>query len=172
MKEFKVFEIKSSRYIQFGLASILGLGSAALLTTASPADAALTEVSQACSNANVVLSVGAEGAKEEHLSRIRQFLFNKKVWVAYPECSDGGACADPFGYQTGVAGKVQIRTWNASPNDGGSLRAYSLRCGAGGTCNEIAKLWASEYKNAMGEPHLWCGDYHSVLRNPVVESPR
>ncbi|MBM4357823.1 MAG: hypothetical protein FJ096_06910 [Deltaproteobacteria bacterium] len=165
-------QINHARGVQVGLAALLGLGAVAVMTTASNVDAAANEVSPLCSNANLVLSVGTESNKEEELNRIRRFLENKKVWVAYPECSDGGACADPNGYQTGVAGKVQIRTWLASSYDGGPYRAFTLRCGAGGTCNEIAKLWTTEYKDWKPVPYLWCGDYHSYLRNPVVESPR
>ncbi|MBM4357826.1 MAG: hypothetical protein FJ096_06925 [Deltaproteobacteria bacterium] len=166
--------IKQSRQVQFGLAALLGLGAVAVMTTATQVDASVTEVSAACSNANVVLTVGSDGNKDIELGRIRRFLENKRVWRAYPACSDGDVCGDPNGYQHGAAGKVQIRTWDVGASyNGGPTKAFTLRCGAGGTCNEIAKLWASEHKDGKPVPYLFCGTDNAVLKTDsiVVENP-
>ncbi|MBM4357824.1 MAG: hypothetical protein FJ096_06915 [Deltaproteobacteria bacterium] len=157
-----------SRMVQLGLAALLGLGAVAVMTTASEVDASVNEVNPACSNANVVLSVGFDGNKDQELNRLRTFFENKRVWRVV-----GAEGPGPDDYQAGVAGKIQIRTWEVTARyNGGPEKAFTVHCGAGGTCNEIAKLWASEYKDWKPAPYLWCGDMNAVLSNPTVESPK
>ncbi|MBM4357825.1 MAG: hypothetical protein FJ096_06920 [Deltaproteobacteria bacterium] len=163
-----------SRKIHLGLAALLGLGAVAVMTTASEVDASSAETNPACSNANVVLSVGSDATKDQELGRIRRLLKNKPDWKAFAACNDGDVCADPNGYQHGVVGKVQIRTWDVSATyNGGPTKAFTVRCGAGATCNEIAKQWVSDHKDPKPAPFLWCGGDSAVLKTDsiVVENP-
>lgn len=159
--------VKKSSKVQVGLATLLGLGAAALMATASSdVDAAVNEVSAACSNANVVLAGGFAAGMDSEWAKVRQFFANKRVWQVV--ATEGG----PDGFELGVAGKVQYRQWDVTARTaGGPEVVATVHCGAGGTCNEIGKLWAAEYKDQKPGPYLWCGDFHSVLGNPQPVAP-
>jgi hypothetical protein len=150
---------KQSRKVQVGLAALLGLGAVAVMTTSSNVDAQVTEVSPACSNANAVLSVATPESAATQWEGIKTFFNNKRVWTY-------------DGYQPGLAGKVELREWEiATPVPGGGTVALTVHCGAGGTCNEIAKLWMAEHKDWKPVVQMWCGDFNAVLKDGSARNP-
>ena len=144
-----------SRKFQIGVAAAFVVGAAALMTTVKVADGAVTEVNPACSNATAVLLVGLAANKDESWRRITTFFENKRVWQLGPVVQGSGSPS-------------QLTQWDVAASTGGPDAAFTVRCGAGGTCNEIAKLFGAEYKDMKPAPYVFCGD-SVMFSNPVAQ---
>lgn len=148
------FSVKSRKF-QLGVAAAFVVGAAAMVTTVKVADAAVTEVNPACSNATAVLLVGTKENAAESWTRVKSFFENKRVWLLGPMVQGSGSPS-------------QLTQWDVAQFPGGPDAAFTVRCGAGGTCNEIAKLFGSDYKDMKPSPYVFCGE-SVMFSNPVAQ---
>lgn len=51
---------------------------------------------------------------------------------------------------------------------GGPTVAYTVQCGHGGTCNDVANEFRKEHPTLTPAPAVQCGDVSNVLVNPQV----
>ncbi|MBK8942059.1 MAG: hypothetical protein IPM79_31755 [Polyangiaceae bacterium] len=51
---------------------------------------------------------------------------------------------------------------------GGPTVAYTVACGHGGTCNDVANEFRKEHPTLSPAPAVQCGDVSNVLINPQV----
>ncbi len=133
----------------------LGLG-AAVCVIMTREVAAGGEVSPACSNATAVLLVGVKADRATRWSEIKTFMANKVVWQLGP-------------VQQGYASPSQLVEWDIAQYAGGPDTGFTVRCGAGGTCNEIAKQFAAEHKDLKPAPYVFCGD-SAIFANPSPQN--
>lgn len=104
----------------------------------------VTETKPECQNATALLLGGTNENADNQMSRIRSFFENKKVWTV------GSA-------KPGVSGEVGLVSYDvAYPAKGGPTQVFGCECGAGGTCNEVAKAFAAV--NPDSAPMVFCGE--------------
>ncbi|NUP07760.1 MAG: hypothetical protein HOW73_17065 [Polyangiaceae bacterium] len=138
------------------VAAVVAFGSFAALATSSVfAGGTVTETKPECALATAVLLVGNGGDSDAHWQKIRGFLESQRVWTI------GSA-------KPGVAGEVELVQWDVvSPRTTGPQHAFSVRCGTGGTCNNVAQGFLKAYPEVQPAPVVFCGDQQAVLSNPT-----
>lgn len=138
------------------IAAVAAIGAFAAVgaSTVANAKGSVTETKPECALATAVLLVGNSADSEISWTRIQSFLDAKKVWT-------------PASTVPGVAGTYEKVQWDViNPRTTGPNAAYSVRCGSGGTCNEIAKAFLDAYPEMLPAPVVFCGDLQNVLTNP------
>jgi hypothetical protein len=141
--------MKGSRF-----AGVLGLTAFVVVSasTVFAAKGAVQETSPTCSNASAVLLTGNSGNADEATTRIRTFLEAKRVWTI-------------GGVQPGVSGTVDLASWEViNPKTVGPTNAWGVKCGSGGTCNEVAKAFADAHKELTPAPFVLCGEVNGILK--------
>jgi len=138
--------------VAVGMALGLGVGAAAIVANTREV-AAGGEVNPACSNATAVLLVGTKDNRASLWTDIRTFMANKRVWEL-------GQMNQGYGSPS------QLTEWDIAQYPGGPDTAFTVRCGSGATCNEIAKQYAAEHKDLKPAPYVFCGD-SPIFANPT-----
>lgn len=129
---------------------------AVLLTGASPTrgDGVVQTTVPHCSNAYAIL--GWSEAPDDK-------VWDKIGWAMYthPYLEITGDV------ERGVAQKASFEQYGVRGHD--SAVAYVMRCGHGGTCNDIAVRYFRWYKR-HGIPAVFCGPLPAILENPTKPS--
>jgi hypothetical protein len=132
----------------FGLAAFVCVSASTVLA----AKGSVQETSPTCSNASAVLLTGNAVDADGATGRIRAFLEAKRVWTI-------------GGVQPGVAGTVDLASWEVTnPKTVGPTNAWGVKCGSGGTCNEVAKAFADAHADLTPAPFVLCGEVNGILK--------
>ncbi len=124
---------------------------------AGGATAAVKEANETCYTATAILLPGDGSTEDVRLSLIRNVLDANPNWTkvdAIPENRVGDVALV----------KYDIK----SPQKGGPTVVYTVACGHGGTCNDVAKKFNEKHSEIKPEPVVLCGDLSHVLTNPQV----
>ncbi len=131
-----------------GFLAITGASASTVLA----AKGSVQETSPTCSNASAILLVGNSGDADVSMQRIRSFLEAKRVWTVGT-------------VQPGIAGTVDLASWEVvNPRTTGPTNAWGVKCGSGGTCNEVAKAFADAYTDLTPAPFVLCGEMNAILK--------
>jgi len=136
---------------------ILGCTAAAVIITASSptrGGGVIKTTVPHCANAYAILG-WSEAADDK--------VWEKMGWAMYthPYLEITGDV------QRGVAQKATFRQYGVRGYD--SAVAYVMRCGHGGTCNDIATRYF-RWNKRHGIPAVFCGPLPGILENPTTPS--
>lgn len=136
-------------------ATTLVLAAVALAGRASAERAGVTEANPTCSTATALLLTGDGSAESERWALIRKLVSAEPKWRVVAEA--------PVNRVEEVAfTRFDVR----HTYKGGPTAAYTVQCGHGGTCNEIAQAFRKEHPTLSPAPVVICGDPSNVLVNP------
>ncbi|NUO48077.1 MAG: hypothetical protein HOV80_04390 [Polyangiaceae bacterium] len=139
--------------MRWSFASILG---AAALAFALPTLAGdVKEADATCHTATAILLTGDGNSEDAHWSKIREVVSaNKKLTVVREA-------------PTNRVGEVALTRFDIKHTfKGGPTVAYTVQCGHGGTCNDVAKEFHTKFPTLTPVPVVQCGDVSNVLTNP------
>lgn len=133
------------------------LASSLLCAASALAADGVKEADATCRTATAILLPGDASAEELALKKIHAVLAKSDKWKQVD--------AIP----TDRVGDVAIVRWDVkSTYRGGPSVAYTVACGHGGTCNDVANAFRSENPALTPAPVVQCGDVSNVLVNPTV----
>lgn len=132
---------------------------ASLLALAASAYAAegVKEANPTCRTATAILLTGDGSDEEARVQKIRDVLRKSSEWKqvdAVPENRVGDVAIVRFDIK--------------NTYKGGPTVAYTVQCGHGGTCNDVANAFRTENPTISPAPVVQCGDVSVVLSNPSV----
>ena len=132
----------------------LGFGGVALL----PADGMAGDVKEAnatCMSATALLIV-SDGADDDKPWRtIRNVIRSNKNWTIVPAP------------ESNVTDRIALTRWTIKHTyKGGPTTAYTVQCGHGGTCNEVARRFAERFPQGAPAPSVHC-DVSNLLESPT-----
>jgi hypothetical protein len=131
------------------------LAALALSGLASAEGAGVTEANPTCSTATALLLTGDGNAEPERWAVIRKVVSAEPKWRIVAEA--------PVNRVEEVAfTRFDVR----HTYKGGPTAAYTVQCGHGGTCNEVAQAFRKENPALSPAPVVICGDPSNVLVNP------
>ncbi len=137
------------------LAALVLAGAVASLTVRAGADD-VKEADRTCYTATAVLLTGDGNEEASRWTKIREVLASDKHWTEVdraPENRVGEAALTRF----------DIR----HTYQGGPTHAYTVQCGHGGTCNDIARKFREKFPQFSPAPVVQCGDVSNMLTNPT-----
>lgn len=137
------------------LASVALLTAAASLTVRAGADD-VKEADRTCYTATALLLTGDGNDEASRWSKIREVLASDRHWTEVdraPENRVGEAALTRFDIR---------HTYR-----GGPTHAYTVQCGHGGTCNDIARKFREKFPQFSPAPVVQCGDVGNMLTNPT-----
>ncbi len=136
-------------------AAALSVAAVAFAGLASAEGAGVTEANPTCSSATALLLTGDGNAEAERWALIRKLVAAEPKWRVVGEA--------PVNRVDEVAfTRFDVRhTYR-----GGPTAAYTVQCGHGGTCNEVAQAFRKEHPSLSPAPVVICGDPSHVLVNP------
>jgi hypothetical protein len=137
------------------VAALLSLSAIGLAAAGSAAaDGAVKEADPTCTMATAVLLLGDGSDANVRWDMIRKVLATNPSWVVGTEA------------QRGTVGSVAMTQWNVRyPYKGGPTQAYTVQCGHGGTCNDIAKAFAKTFPQLQPGPAV-VGDATAMFDSP------
>jgi hypothetical protein len=113
------------------------------------------EANATCSHATAILLVGDGQSGDARWSMIRKVVASKREWVV----SDSA--------QPSTVGSVALTTYTIKHTyKGGPTVAYTVDCGHGGTCNDVANEFAKTFPAETPAPAVFC-DVSNLLENPT-----
>jgi hypothetical protein len=108
-----------------------------------------------CSHATAILLVGDGQNGELRWDMIRKVVATKREWAV----SDAA--------QASTVGSVALVGYAIKHTyKGGPTVAYTVECGHGGTCNDVANEFAKTYPQQTPAPAVFC-DVSNILENPT-----
>ena len=115
------------------------------------------EADATCYSATAILLAGDGSHEEAYVARIRETLKSDTRWTV----------VDPPPQNR--VGEVTIVKFDVkSTYKGGPTVAYTVQCGHGGTCNDVANKFREKNPTINPAPQVHCGDLSNVLVNPQV----
>lgn len=129
----------------------------AIATTASADGGDVKEANETCYTATAILLGGDGNDESTRVDMIRRTIERGKKWTIVSE---------PPNNRWGEVALVKFDV--KTPYKGGPTVAYTVQCGHGGTCNEVAKAFRKDYPTLTPAPVVTCGDVSAVLVNPQV----
>jgi hypothetical protein len=133
----------------------LVLATLALGASASAQGGGVTEANPTCSSATAVLLTGDGNDEAARWSMIR------KAIGTLPKLKLVGEAPRDRIEEVALV-RFDVRHTYA----GGPTAAYTVQCGHGGTCNEVAQAFRKEFPAMTPAPVVLCGDVGHVLTNP------
>ena len=138
-------------------ASVALVASLSLAVTSALADGGVKEADATCSTATAILLTGDGSDDAARASMIRKVIEDKRAWTIVD--------TPP----TNRVGEVTIVRFDVKHTyKGGPTAAYTVQCGHGGTCNDVAKEFRAKHPQVTPAPAVQCGDVSNVLVNPQV----
>ncbi len=135
-----------------------GLAILAAAFASGPARAGdVKEADATCYTATAILSAGDGQNEAAHVTRIRETLAADKRWTVVD---------NPPQNRVGEVAVVRFDVKHTFK--GGPTVAYTVQCGHGGTCNDIANKYREKNPTLSPAPVVQCGDVSNVLVNPQV----
>ncbi len=144
--------------IAHALAALLLLSVPATLVVArAHADGDVKEADATCYTATAILLPGDGSDEALRVDMIRKVLESNRSWTIVTEPPQNRV------------GEVAIVKFDVkSTYRGGPTVAYTVQCGHGGTCNDVAKEFRAKHPKITPAPVVQCGDVSNVLVNPQV----
>ncbi len=129
----------------------------AALSTNALADGGVKEADATCYSATAILLPGDGANEEARLQLIRNVLSTNSAWTRVDQVPQNRV------------GEVAIVKYDVrSAYKGGPSVVYTVACGHGGTCNDVAKRFNEKHPEIKPAPAVHCGDLSAVLTNPQV----
>ncbi len=108
-----------------------------------------------CGHATAILLVGDGQSGDQRWDMIRKVVATKREWTV----SDTA--------QASTVGSVALVGYTIKHTyKGGPTVAYTVECGHGGTCNDVANEFAKTYPQQTPAPAVFC-DVSNILENPT-----
>lgn len=115
------------------------------------------EADPTCRTATAILLTGDSSSEADNMNRIREVVRGHADWKVVDAPPDGRV------------GDVALVAFDVKyPYKGGPTAAFTVQCGHGGTCNEVALKFRERYPTLSPVPVVQCGDITNVLVNPRV----
>lgn len=130
---------------------------AVLAVTQAHADGDVKEADATCYTATAILLPGDGSDEQLRVDMIRKVLESNRSWTIVSE---------PPQNRVGEVAIVKFDVKNTYR--GGPTVAYTVQCGHGGTCNDVAKEFRVKHPKITPAPVVQCGDVSNVLVNPQV----
>jgi hypothetical protein len=131
--------------------SLLALATIPVLARAGD----VKEADRTCRTATAVLLTGDGADDASRWSKIREVLATNSEWKIVNDPPEDRV------------GDVALRRWDIKHTfKGGPTVAYSVMCGHGGTCNDVAVKFREKFPTLSPVPVVQCGDVSNVLTNP------
>ncbi len=139
--------------MRWSFASVLGAAALAIALPTLAGD--VKEADATCHTATAILVTGDGGDEDSRWSKIREVVSaNKKLTVVREA-------------PTNRVGEVALTRFDIKHTfKGGPTVAYTVQCGHGGTCNDVAKEFHAKFPSLTPVPVVQCGDVSNVLTNP------
>ncbi len=113
------------------------------------------EADKSCHTATAVLLTGNGAAEDGHWQKIREVVSSNKAWTVVREAPQNRV------------GEVAFTRFDIKHTfKGGPTAAYTVQCGHGGTCNDVAIAFREKHPTLSPVPVVHCGDVSNVLTNP------
>lgn len=136
-------------------AALLSMPVLCALGTASADD--VKEANPTCYTATAVLLPGDGSDEALRVEMIRKVLAKNSAWTIVSEPPNNRV------------GEVVIVKFDVKHTyRGGPTVAYTVQCGHGGTCNDVAKEFRAQHPTITPTPAVQCGDVSNMLVNPQV----
>ncbi|MBK6519974.1 MAG: hypothetical protein IPG04_39045 [Polyangiaceae bacterium] len=144
-----------ARSLVLALLGPIAIGVVAL--TASAEGEKVKEADATCMTATAIL-IPSDGADEPaRVEMIRKVLAKNNKWSVVGEPP------------VNRVGEVAVVRYDVRHTyKGGPTVAYTVACGHGGTCNDVANEFRKEHPTLSPAPAVQCGDVSNVLINPQV----
>ena len=135
------------------LVAMAALAAAAFVTTARAGD--VKEADASCNTATAVLLTGDGNDDAGRWQKIREVVSSNKAWTVVRDAPNNRV------------GDVALTRFDIKHTfKGGPTVAYTVQCGHGGTCNDVANKFREKFPTMTPVPVVHCGDVSNVLTNP------
>lgn len=113
------------------------------------------EADRSCRTATAILLTGDGADDTSRWSKIREVLATNGEWKIVNEPP------------VDRVGEVALRRFDIKHTfKGGPTVAYTVVCGHGGTCNDVAVKFREKFPTMTPVPVVQCGDVGNMLTNP------
>ena len=138
-----------------GALIVLSVPVVASLPSTVVARGTVQEAVPSCMDATAVLLVGDGSDGDKRWAMIQSVIEQARVWTVTNEMKPG------------IGGTVTFTQYNiTNPQKSGPTTAYTVRCGEGQTCNEVAKTFLDRYPEMTPAPFVLCGEENNILNSP------
>ncbi len=113
------------------------------------------EADATCHTATAILLTGDGSDDATRWRTIREVVAKNRAWTVVREAPSNRV------------GEVALTRFDIKHTfKGGPTVAYTVQCGHGGTCNDVANKFRAEHPNVSPAPVVQCGDLGHMLTNP------
>jgi hypothetical protein len=115
------------------------------------------EADPTCRTATAILLTGDASSEADNMNRIREVVRGHSDWKVVDAPPEGRV------------GDVALVAFDVKHTyKGGPTAAFTVQCGHGGTCNDVALKFRERYPSLSPTPVVQCGDITNMLVNPRV----
>ncbi|MFO0550587.1 MAG: hypothetical protein U0271_19490 [Polyangiaceae bacterium] len=137
--------------------ALAALPTFAVLASASAESAAVKEANATCMTATAVLLTGDGADEATRVDMMRKAISTNRAWTLVSERPNNRV------------GDVALAKSDIKHTyRGGPTVAYTVLCGHGGTCNDVAKKFRELYPTLSPAPVVECGDVEFMLSAPQI----